>query len=45
MTNIFSISLITVQFFPPRTYNFAFSTCFLYSCRVCAVVCVLGVES
>ena len=27
MTNIFSISLVTVQyFFPPRTYNFVFST-------------------
>ena len=27
MTNIFSISLVTVQyFFPPRTYNFTFST-------------------
>ena len=28
MTNIFSISLIRVEyFFPPRTYNFAFSSC------------------
>ena len=35
MTNIFSISLVTVQyFFPPRTYNFVFSTyCYILYLR------------
>ena len=39
MTNIFSISLITVQyFFPPCTYNFTFSTCVL-SVRIPVLYC------